>query len=269
MIIIKDENDNAYDLRSIGVTALNMYISSLTPKIESEELDGVDGFIEVDTLYENRKIKIDFMLEAENITDYHIKESKVFRLFMPKKTFYLFDSRLPYKQWKAKVVNEFEIERNTVRHGSFEIEFISSFPFAESIQTTNNIKNEHIQLVNGVWDGFNSIPTYNHNENTFMIWNDSDIPIDPRNMKLIIIFKGVSNNLKITNLTTGDVFQYNGSTTKGDVIELTGIRHLKNGASIFKNTNHKLITLAPGWNEFNIENANDFQVEFDCRFYYV
>ena len=59
------------------------------------------------------------------------------------------------------------------------------------------------------------------------------------------------------NKTTGDVWQYMGTSNLNDEIVLEGIRSTKNGLSIFRDTNKRLITIAPGWNEFEIKGAPD------------
>jgi hypothetical protein len=89
-------------------------------------------------------------------------------------------------------------------------------------------------------------------------------------LPLKITFTGASTNLTITNTTTGDIWQYTGTTQAGDTITLDGVRSLKNGVSVFGNTNRKLITIAPGWNNFTITGASgSFTISFDFRFYYV
>jgi len=108
------------------------------------------------------------------------------------------------------------------------------------------------------------------NQTSFSIYNPSDKTIDPRDTSLIITFRGSSTNLTISNNTTGDSWQYTGTTIKSDFITLDGVRALKNDASIFANTNRQLITLVPGWNDFTITGVSGyFEVTFDFRFYYV
>src|SRR5690554_7861270 len=96
------------------------------------------------------------------------------------------------------------------------------------------------------------------------------LPIYPRVHDIKITFKGASDGLSITNTTTGDVFVHNGQTNANDTIELEGIRMLKNGESIFRDTNHRLITLETGYNDFVINGATEgeFEIIFEFRFYY-
>jgi hypothetical protein len=73
---------------------------------------------------------------------------------------------------------------------------------------------------------------------------------------LVITFAGASTNLAIANTTTGDTWSYTGTTAAGDTLKLDGVRMLKNGVvSVFGATNRKLITLAPGWNNFTVTGA--------------
>lgn len=126
--------------------------------------------------------------------------------------------------------------------------FSSPSPYAESVKSTS----------------------YTFTTTTFRVFNAGDIDIDPRVLPLKITFTGASTNLTITNQTTGDTWQYTGTTQTGDTITLDGVRSLKNGASIFRNTNRKLITIKPGWNKFIIEGTTGaFTISFDFRFYYL
>lgn len=114
------------------------------------------------------------------------------------------------------------------------------------------------------------IQKYKHASSTFEILNGGDIAINPRYLSMIVSFKGASTNLKIKNLTTGDMWSYTGTTTVSDTIKLDGIRSTKNGLSIFRDSNRKLIALAPGWNEFVITGASGaLEITFDFRFYTI
>jgi hypothetical protein len=112
---------------------------------------------------------------------------------------------------------------------------------------------------------------YTHSTTSFKIYNAADgVTIDPRVVPLLITFTGASTNLQIKNLTTGDVWAYTGTTTASNTIKLDGIRSLKNNTSIFANTNHQVITLAPGYNDFQIVGATgSFTISFSFRFYNI
>ena len=106
---------------------------------------------------------------------------------------------------------------------------------------------------------------------TFRFRNDGSVTIDPRvHTGLVITFKGASDKLIIRNKTTGDEWSWSGTTVANDVITLEGIRSLKNGTSIFGQTNKKLITIAPGWNNFEVVGATgSFELSIKSRFYFL
>ena len=89
-------------------------------------------------------------------------------------------------------------------------------------------------------------------------------------MDLIIRFSGQSENLRIENFRTGEVWQYFGTTDESDILVISGIRSLKNNFGIVRDTNRRLITLAPGDNEFQVSgNIGDFTISFEFRFPYL
>jgi hypothetical protein len=252
-----------YDLSEYGLIPLKLEIDSLSPKTESESTDGQDGHIDLETTYDGRTMRASFLMSSNDIVDYSTKRDNVFRLFNGKTYFYLLDNRVPFKRWKVRSATVFNLEKVNRRKATFEIACISSSPYAESTGSTLN-PGWHFQV---------SAPEevlYTFNDPTFKIWNDGDSIVDPREHFLKIAFKGLSNNLTIKNLTTGDEWVYSGPTIANDQIELTGIRSLKNGTSIFGQTNKKLITLLPGWNQFQIFGAvAPFEISFDFRFLYI
>lgn len=108
------------------------------------------------------------------------------------------------------------------------------------------------------------------NQNTFRIYNAGVVEVNPRESYLKIEFRGSSEGLTINNKTSGDTFQYLDTTLITDFLVLDGIRSLKNGESVFTRTNKKLITLSPGWNEFEVTGVEGFfRLTFDFRFTYL
>jgi hypothetical protein len=166
-----------------------------------------------------------------------------------------------------KVTMQYNLElRRTLTE--FDIEFIIHSAFVESVGSTLTAVNiDTLWQVSGM-EAKDLI--YKQTSPTFKIYNDGNVLIDPRIVPLIITFKGASNNLSIKNITTGDEWTFSGTSNPDDSIILDGIRSTKNGLSIYRETNHKLITLIPGMNEFELTGATDpFEISFDFYFYYL
>lgn len=257
-----------YDMSSIGVVCSDFIIDAPDTKHYQETIDGRDGFIDMGTDYLGRTMSANCTMMATDDDDYALLRNEVFRIFDSRQPFYIIVDAEKGKHWLAKYNGKYSMAR-AADWGQFTIPFISSSAYAESIGTTLDNKTFDAQ----VWqtgDGQTLDDTmYTQTTTSFQIYNASDgETIDPRDMPLTITYTGASTNLTITNTTTGDEWQYTGSTVSTDVLKLDGIRSLKNGVSVFSDTNHKLITLEPGWNDFTLSGTSgSFSISFDFSFY--
>ena len=271
MITIIDSKGNSYDLTNYrGIKCLKFVISSPSPRRETNTVTGRNGIITQDTTLDGRSLRASFAIEAHDYLDYQLLRNEAFKLFDAKTEFYIIDNREMGKRWLVRTASAYTPERLGLRLGSFDIDFVSDSPYAESVYTTKDellIDAGYLQYGQGL---ITEDLTYKFSSSSFQIFNAGDILIDPRELPLVINFKGASNSLKITNVTTGDSFQYNGSTNSTDTIILDGVTARKNGLSIFGDTNKKLLTIAEGWNDFTITGASTgFSIDFDYRFYYL
>ena len=248
MLIIKHSNGNVYDLDRLGIRTRDFIISSPEIINTSEQVDGMQGLINTETNYGVRELFGSFRIKSDEIGLFSKKREEVFRIFSGLEEFILIDKYNPAKRWKAKGDGSFRPERIST-FGYFEVRFISHSPFSESV----------------------NIISRSHNQNEFIFRNQGDIPVNMRHQdETEIIFKGESDNLSIKNVTTGDDWIYEGTTTSYDTITLKGIRSLKNGQSIFGQTNKKLISFNVGINRFEITgNVGAFEMSIRTRFYFL
>lgn len=259
-----------YVLEDLGIITRDFNPSSPSPKHNKEEVDGRHGAIDLGTVYEPRVINGSFYLQAVDMWDYALLRDEVFKIFDSRQAFFIIDQRNPGKRWLVKCNNSYDIDQQRI-YGFFDIQFITvDLPFAESIGTTLN----DLTFDSGLFQIGQGLSAedikYRHTSSSFSIFNAGDEEINPERTPLMIQIKGASTNIKLTNITTGDVWSYTGTTGAGDVIKLDGVKSFKNGTSIFGDTNFKLITLASGWNNFIVSGTSGaFLIEFDFRFYYL
>ncbi|OXS77961.1 phage tail domain-containing protein [Domibacillus enclensis] len=268
-LIVQRLDGRRYDLMEIGVITKRFEPSSPAPKHIREEIDGMDGYIDVETTYEGRSIRGEFILIADETFDK--KRDEVFQLFDSREAFFVTKMSAPNKCWLVKADSSYTLEQIAVV-GNFTIDFSSSSAYAKSPGTTLNMPAmEHYYSVGaGKVNKGDPVIQYSFDQPSFSVFNDSDIMNDPaKHMEQRIILRGELNNPVIRNLTTGDEWSWTGTATDADEIVLDGIRSLKNGQSIFGQTNKNLIRFAPGWNDFEIEGASAFTVSFDLTFYYL
>ncbi|KKB34649.1 phage tail family protein [Bacillus thermotolerans] len=269
--IILERLDGArYSFKEHGIGVRDFVVRSPHYVTTYEEVANMLGMLDTGTKLGYRQLKMSLYFVADSMDLYAKKRDEVFRILNSQEAFYITESRRPMQRWLVKVTGSFEPDQARL-FGFVDVELVSASPFAESPGTT--LRQPYTDFYYPIGEGRinegDPPVQYVFTENTFSVFNDSDITVDPRNMDVLIEFVGESNDLTIRNLTTGDAWSYNGSSSVGDVIRLEGIRSLKNGQSIFGQTNKKLIRLDSGWNDFEISGASDFVISFDFRFYYL
>jgi len=253
MTYVQKLNGQMIDLDELGIRTRDFIVHSPSYIHTFEEVEGMDGVIDLGTKTGTRQITCLFRFIADDWIDFGQKRDEIFNLFESKEPFYLIEKRSLFKRWLVKVADSYEIPQRNV-FGNFEINFVAIKGYAESIGTSIQAKTfEHLQELPVTYTDYQDIYA-----TKFKIYNPGQL-IDPRNPNhyLKITYKGNSENLRIENKTTGDVWQYMGTSNLNDEIVLEGIRATKNGLSIFRQTNKRLITIAPGWNEFEISGAPD------------
>jgi hypothetical protein len=268
-IAIQRLNGALYNLSDYGIKALDFQIDAPSPRVYSEIVEGRDGAIDLGAVYDLRQLRGSFFMSAADSVDFALLRNEIFRIFAGAEAFYLIDSREPGKRWKVRS-NGFSVEQLTATKGRFDVDFTAQTPYAESIGTTLDpltFDTDLWQIGQGIIDDGLE---YTHTTSTFRIYNLGDTTVNPRQHPLVITYTGASTNLKIKNVTTGEEWAYTGTSASGNNIKLDGVRSTKNGLSIFRDTNRKVISLVPGWNDFVLTGASgSFSVNFDFRFYYL
>jgi phage-related protein len=267
-LIIKRLDGTEYSLREYGILVEDFSIDSPIPRTPTQVIEGRPGFIDLGTVYEGRTMTAKLGMIAQDAADYPLLRNELFRILDSREYFYLISSNEPGKRWLVKA-DGFTVSKVLRHAGKFNVNFISSSPYSETIGTTLDPVTFDAEL----WQTGGGLELeesdYIHTTSTFQIYNASDgVEINPRYMPLEIEFIGASTNLKIENATTGDAWEYTGNSNATDSILLDGVRSTKNGLSIFSDTNRKLITIAPGNNDFVITGATgDFTISFGFRYY--
>lgn len=265
-MIVEYVDGTQIDVADHNLTRLYHYVPSLEVEHSTATIDGHMDII-TQTRFKRRTIRVDFMLKSYDTFDYYLLRDGINALFAIHKSFYIIFKREPYKRYKVRLAEQFEVLPQK-RLGQFTITFVMVDLYAESTASTSDTKEWDIDK--WTWNGLISWDDdlqYMFDSNTFTVANLGSVEIDPRYCALDITVKGVfSSYVTITNTTTGDVYTFNGALTASDTLVLTGVKSLKNGVSVFKNTNKKLITLAVGNNNFTVEGGTVTSIAFDFRF---
>lgn len=254
-IKIWDKNDNEINLSNYGLKGLDLIPESPSYTSENENIPGMDGVIPLGKQRNPIVLTARFLAKSFDYVDSLIKRDGIYDLFNGGESFYIATAKQNYKRWLVESNEEWTPERYNPTTSEITLNLICNKAYAESIGTTlQSTTFQHLDVPVNVNDYRNIRAT------RFRIYNPGK-PIDPRSINdhLKITMRGQSNNLQIKNLTTGDTWQYNGNTNANQTIELNGIRSTKSGLSIFRDTNKKLISLAHGWNEFEVTGSPNTQ----------
>ena len=263
-------NGTQLDIVDYGLTRLFHRISALELEDYPETLEGKDGDVDVigdGARYVGRNISVDFVYEVADIYDFYILRDKINALFSIRQPFYIIFKREPYKRWKVRRLSSFTLEPNP-KAETFTVEFKCVNIYAESLVYSSAIKSWDIDRWG--WDGtidWDTDLNYSFSTNQFIVKNLGNVKIDPREHPITIYISAQANSyLRITNRTTGDVYQINAPLSQGDNLVLSRVSTLLNSVSSFARTNHQLITLAPGDNDFLVAGGTIYGIHFDFKF---
>ncbi|MER3120794.1 phage tail family protein [Bacillus altitudinis] len=257
--------------RDYGLRLLAFLPESLSSRTDYQEVSGRHGVIDNGTTFSERKISASFSLTGQDIVDYGMRVAEVYGLFATDTDIEIVNSRFPGKVWRVKVTSAFTPEMVGTSTGKFDIEFTSALPFAYSLGSSLDPRTfdaDKWQLGQGLLPADDV--AYSFSTTKFKIYNAGDVTIDPaQDMPLLITYKGASSGLKLTNKTTKNTVFFSGTTNAADTMKFKELRILKNDSSVFSQTNRKYISLAPGWNDFELSGTSGtFTISFDFHFFY-
>ena len=177
------------------------------------------------------------------------------------------------KQIRMAMVNSPEIDDTTLV-STFTVEFeTTESPYFETIYTTLELHDsgysataEKYGLVDGIDD---EKVKYRFTESNFTVYNAGNVTVEPESMFLKIGFRFASSegNLKLKNLTNGEVFEYHKPITRRH-ITIDGMIIKEGTYNAFKDTNRRFVSLVPGDNQFEILNGTFEEINFGFKFLY-
>ena len=276
---IKQLDGEIIDLYEAGVMVLGFDdpIPELTYFEETAE--GIEGYIDMGAEYQGRTPSARFYIEARDYIAWSLELQKVYRLFKSYEPFYIIRDVQPGKRLLVRRAGGFLPALEPGYAGEFAISFKSPSPYWESIADTS----EPIDFNSHLWAigmGFETDKHYQYKFTgssfagiNFTVHNPGDADLDPRkfNRRLKMIIKGSFQTLQLTNETTGESFRYTGGLQEGEELVIDGVKVLKNGMSVFSNTNRAFISLKKGENHIMLRGVTNpgYSVEIVTKFYYL
>lgn len=267
-LLIQTEEGNIVDTSNV-LTLSKFQPSPPKRNPTFQEIEGRRGALLVSNNLSTRTILVECYFIARDSADFILKRDEVFSLFDNETSYYIIDSRQPFKRWKV-VCENFDPEYFASRLGKQVLTFTAIDGMSESTGSTLSPLTFDSETWGMGQNLLNDDSNYTFNTTKFRVYNAGDIEVNPREKPLTITFKGASEGLLIHNLTTGERFKYTGETNSYDALTLDRLYVRKNDTSVFNNTNRISIRLKKGWNEFQVSGTtSSFEIAFDFRFYYL
>lgn len=269
LINLADKTGKKIDVSIYGMTGSGLTIPSPSYREEVENVPGRPGDILLGRDLEPRKITARFRVKAYDYEDALLIRDELYRLFA--ESVYIGEAKQPGKWWWARMIEGWTPVRVNPSTFKMEIPFHCEKGMAESVGSTSDLLTWEADKWQ--WGMGLSVDQFGYEKlatNRFNIHNAGSLPINPRSMPLIITLNGVASQfVEIINHTTGETFRYDGTLAASDVLVLNGLRTLKNSLTIYRQTNKKALTLAPGTNDIEVKGATVERIFFDFKFYYL
>ncbi|MDT4011491.1 phage tail domain-containing protein [Staphylococcus simulans] len=265
------ENDSSIYLDEIipNLKFLEAEEEDVDTVVNSQETKGVDGVLIGPSTFGPFKLVLRFSYKSSDIEDYRLVKSKIRNLIYKRYPYYITHSDMPGKKY-AVYCESNAISDLTSLFGTFEITFNVYKGYSESLYKTDqfSLMSDKWQFEGGV------IPdeeiAYKHTRQKFKIYNGSTDTINPRFHFLKIWIRcNTDKSFKIVNKTTGDVFEFKGALKKNQSLVLDGVYPYLDLKRCGRLTNHGVISLAPGFNDFEVWGTlSNFEIEFVFNYIY-
>lgn len=240
----------------------------------TQEISGTDGVILGPTTFGSFNLVLNFAFKGVDKKDLRLIKQKLRGLLFRRKPFFVWHSDMPGKKY-AVYCDSAENEDLTNSFATFAVTFVVYKGYSESLYDTDNYS-----LSDGLWQ-FESgvLPDenikYEHDRQKFLILNGSNDTINPRLRHKLKIYMRLDapNGFELINTTTGDIFKYKVAIDKNDRLLIDGaypwLLHDLQDKRCGRDTNHGVITLAPGINKFEIwGNVSNTHTKFTFPFIY-
>lgn len=264
-----------------GTTNVNDYISNFifleakssypTSVEDSITIKGVDGELPSVASFSPFSLVVKFGLDGMDEKDINLMEQMLRNLFYRRKPYYVVTSDNPGKKF---LVNNPDMNPDYADFSAtrFDMTFTVKKGYSESLKET-----DQFSLSSGDWQFEGDVLAYEdikykHDATSFKVYNGSSDVINPllRHKFKLLININAPKGFKITNKTTGDVFEYKKAIKSNQRLTINGVHPFINNQRVGIDTNWQWLTLAKGFNDIEIvgENISNVQTHWVFPFIY-
>jgi len=232
------------------------------------EQKGVDGYITQSNTFAPFNLVIIYRMHtADNYSlQNHYFEMK--QLLSQINPYYVWTEKGPGRRYYVDKA-DITYTRNAAAYATFTITWRVVRGYSESILDTQHITADIDETL--LWSmGLTDVetPSYSFTGNTGRIFNAGTISIDPRKLQPLKLTLTCNGQPTIRNITNGSQMAYNKTLTTSSKLVMDGVYPMIGSKHVGRDTDHNVITLVPGWNEFQIDGASDVTMAVDFNFLY-
>ena len=268
---IFDEKENQYITDIEGLRFLDYEEEGVENRVNATEIQSVDGVLLSPSTFGPFNLKLRFFYRGADITDYKLVKQKLRGMLFKRTPYFINHSDMPGIKY-AVYCEENAITDIAHKYGEFEITFVVFKGYSESLMTTDNfsLNSDYWQFGNGLVTDPNI--KYVHTKRKFQIYNGSTDTVTPIHRHQLITTMNINapNGFTLHNKTTGDKFTYKKKIRDTDTVVLNGVYPFKNKKHCGIDTNHEYITLAEGYNDFEVlgDGVEVKEIKFTFNFVY-
>ena len=268
---IFDEKENQYITDIEGLRFLDYEEEGVENRVNATEIQSVDGVLLSPSTFGPFNLKLRFFYRGADITDYKLVKQKLRGMLFKRTPYFINHSDMPGIKY-AVYCEENAITDIAHKYGEFEITFVVFKGYSESLMTTDNfsLNSDYWQFGNGLVTDPNI--KYVHTKRKFQIYNGSTDTVTPIHRHQLITTMNINapNGFTLHNKTTGDKFTYKKKIRDTDTVVLNGVYPFKNKQHCGIDTNHEYITLAEGYNDFEVlgDGVEIKEIKFTFNFVY-
>ena len=268
---IFDDKQNQYITDIEGLRFLDYEEEGVENRVNATEIQSVDGVLLSPSTFGPFNLKLRFFYRGADVTDYKLVKQKLRGMLFKRTPYFINHSDMPGIKY-AVYCEENAITDIAHKYGEFEITFVVFKGYSESLMTTDNfsLNSDYWQFGNGLVTDPNI--EYVHTKRKFQIYNGSTDTVTPIHRHQLITTMNINapNGFTLHNKTTGDKFTYKKKIRDADTVVLNGVYPFKNKKHCGIDTNHEYITLAEGYNDFEVlgDGVEVKEIKFTFNFVY-
>ncbi|MEC1648718.1 phage tail family protein [Bacillus halotolerans] len=223
-----------------------------------------------DVTYGERKINVEIYLNALKHENFYMYRHQLYALLVKPFPYYISSDLWPNRRFLVTCDGNFSIQKEKEKtYNDFSVEFTNITGMAESTFTTKD--KQYFTRAKRTF-GMNIPPNdqlnYSFkNQKRFSVFNPGDVQINPMDHDYNVLLNAAGKNVTLINHTNDEKLTIEQELKKSQQVSFLKQYTIINNTPI--KTSGRLPSLEIGWNEFEVQNTNDFTIQFDTRLYYL